>query len=547
MNSRCDLYPDVCERHWDKMQSDMLANEGADGNSWADECPIEADVSMDQLEADVLDFQYGGAPSSPASSTPAPLFPPSPAREPSPPRPYPSRDGSGDSKLCFGVSDGQQVASGAANANPAPALWQVIALLRTLISTLPLGPQAPVISALLDSIVELVQASLGSGSADAKPAGSTPTLPIQRRSVNPGVVTARQAKAQRAKAGPATGQPRQTTAAPPRRQAPAPVDKDGFTVVTARRAPKSYATAVSGNAGPARGGQKPRVQQAPNRFASAAKKATTSGSRPVVIIRPTGQNPAPLSKAQFSALRVTALQALPKDIVVTGVFPVGQVSIGLSIRDAAAVPSVISFVDAKLTGYSCSKKQTRFPRIICFGAAVSRDISAASLEKLIREENASVFTGKNVPSGIVQSIHWRGPNLVVAASPEFFRALEASKTQKLKINHLLTRWSRARDSTICFYCSKLGHISPNCPEKANGKDCTCTRCAGSHERQQCNAGGERCRNCLDFNQQQARLGKPGRRQANHQATSAACPSAQAFCRRLAERTDFGAVAAPSSN
>ncbi|EER10016.1 hypothetical protein Pmar_PMAR006518, partial [Perkinsus marinus ATCC 50983] len=44
---------------------------------------------------------------------------------------------------------------------PAPAaLVQIIALLRTLIGTLSLGPQGPAIKALLDSIVELVEAGL---------------------------------------------------------------------------------------------------------------------------------------------------------------------------------------------------------------------------------------------------------------------------------------------------------------------------------------------------------------------------------------------------
>ncbi|KAF4652882.1 hypothetical protein FOL47_010807 [Perkinsus chesapeaki] len=528
INVQCDLYPDICERHWDKLQSTVVANEGKD--NWADYSPDHEDVSMGQLESDLLDLHSPSPrPPSPVSSVAMPIFPPSPPRRTNRiPTARPSGPGeSGVNKLCSaGVSNGgasvcgQQVATGAANANPAPALCQIIALLRTLISTLPLGPQAPIISALLDSIVELVQAILGSSSVEAKPVGPTPTLPIPRRTVTPNPsAPKRQAQTARSKAGPAPVQPRLANPAPVRRQSPAPVGNDGFTVVTRRRAPKSYAAAVSGNAGPARGGQGPRVQQTPNPFASAAKKAATSGSRPVVIVRPTAQAPALTEQGTILCLA-------------------WQVGLGLSIRDAAAVPRAISCIGANLAGYNCSKKQTRAPRIICFGAAVSRDISTAALEKVIREENDSLFAGKVVPSGIVQSIHWRGPNLVLAASPEFYSALVASTGHKIKMNHLSTRWSLARDSTVCYYCSRLGHIGPNCPEKNSGKACTCTRCAGSHERQQCTAGGERCRNCLDYNQTQARLGRPGRRQANHQATSVDCPSALAFCRRLAERTDF---------
>ncbi|KAF4646512.1 hypothetical protein FOL46_005526, partial [Perkinsus olseni] len=55
----------------------------------------------------------------------------------------------------------------------------------------------------------------------------------------------------------------------------------------------------------------------------------------------------------------------------------------------------------------------------------------------------------------------------------------------------------------------------------------------------CDSAQERCRNCCDYNEAQARAGRPHRRETNHQATSPGCPSVEAHCRRMAARTNYG--------
>ncbi|EER13827.1 Acidic proline-rich protein PRP25 precursor, putative, partial [Perkinsus marinus ATCC 50983] len=140
-----------------------------------------------------------------------------------------------------------------------------------------LGPQGPAITALLDSIVVLVEAGL-----TASPGPLSAPVPQATRRPQP---TTQQRQQQQ--------QPRRQPPAP-RRQPPRPAPQQQ------QRPPA------------------PRRQQAPtignrrNPHVAAAKKAAAGGEKPVIIIRPSGPNPpAPLSKEEFST-KLRGYEVAPK-------------------------------------------------------------------------------------------------------------------------------------------------------------------------------------------------------------------------------------------
>lgn len=84
------------------------------------------------------------------------------------------------------------------------------------------------------------------------------------------------------------------------------------------------------------------------------------------------------------------------------------------------------------------------------------------------------------------------------------------------------------DITICYYCSKLGHISSVCNERDSTPHCS--RCNGAHERNACEATASTCRDYVDAK----------KAAVDHEATDLnKCPTAKAFARRLAQRTNYG--------
>ncbi|EER05409.1 hypothetical protein Pmar_PMAR024872 [Perkinsus marinus ATCC 50983] len=422
--------------------------------------------------------------------------------------------------------------------------------LRTLIGTMSLGPQGAAITALLDSIVVLVEAGLTASPGPlSAPVSRAPAASQVPQVSADGFTTAtrrrRGRKAQNAappRPGPpgpsqipqATRRPQPTTQQrqqqqQPRRQPPAP-----------RRQPPRPAPQQQQRPPAPRRQQAPTIGNRRNPHVAAAKKAAAGGEKPVIIIRPSGPNPpAPLSKEEFSKLRVSALQALPDHVTITGIFPVGRSSLGMSVKDRGHLPAVLANLGTKLRGYEVAPKQSRAPRVILFSPAVSKDVTTVALERQLKEENEGLI-GQGATGPAVQNLHWRGPNLVMAVSSDFFRSLEASG-QKVKLNRLLTRWQLAADYTVCFYCSRLGHISASCTSRQQNLPECCTRCSGPHARSACSSAQERCRNCCDFNEAQARAGRPHRRETNHQATSPGCPSVEAHCRRMAARTNYGPV------
>ncbi|KAF4654540.1 hypothetical protein FOL46_008696, partial [Perkinsus olseni] len=290
---------------------------------------------------------------------------------------------------------------------PVPtALVSIIALLRTLIGTMSLGAQGPAIMALLDSLAELVAAGQTASppaplSGSVSRAAAAPQVPqVPQVSADGFTTVTRRRRGRKARnaaplrPGPprpsqvpqATRQPQPATQQQqqqqqqPRRQPPAP-----------RRQPPRPGPQQQRPPAPRRQ-QAPTIGNRRNPHVAAAKKAAAGGEKPVVIIRPSGPNPpAPLSKEEFSKLRVSALQALPDHVTITGTFPVGRSSLGMSVKERGHLPAVLANLGSKLQGYEVAPKQSRSPRVILFSPALSKDVSAAALERQLKEENEGLI------------------------------------------------------------------------------------------------------------------------------------------------------------
>lgn len=88
----------------------------------------------------------------------------------------------------------------------------------------------------------------------------------------------------------------------------------------------------------------------------------------------------------------------------------------------------------------------------------------------------------------------------------------------------------------CYHCQEHGHVSENCPDKANDESSTCLYCAGSHKSADCkqklSENNHSCANCLKSKNEKIVKGA-----RSHTAADRRCPVYQAHVRSIKLKTE----------